>query len=150
MPMICHYTSTYLQIRAGVPKPDYKMVWWIGWEIWWKIGQLVAQSDDRKRFWRIGWNQMENYMSDSIGWIAYNYLFLSLREMHYGINITKIVCDRSGSGNEKLDGIWANMNRIRLRPSTPNDITLFKIGQWDACSTLDVGSYENASLGKQY
>ena len=28
-------------------------------------------------------------MSDSIGWIAYAYLFLSLHEMHYGINITK-------------------------------------------------------------
>ena len=44
-------------------------------------------------------------MSDSIGWIASDYSFLSLREMHYGINITKIVSDRSGSGNEKSDGI---------------------------------------------
>ena len=39
--------------------------------------------------------------------------------MHYGINIQKIVCDRSGNGNEKLDGIGANLNRVRLRPSNP-------------------------------
>ena len=57
--------------------------------------------------------------SDGIGWIAYDYRFLSLRKMHYGMNITKIVYGRSGSGNEKSDGIRANMNRIRLRPSTP-------------------------------
>ena len=31
--------------------------------------------------------------------IAYDYLFIALCEMHYGINITKIVRDRSGSGN---------------------------------------------------
>ena len=53
-------------------------------------------------------NQMESDgvdMRDSIGWIAYDDVFLSLREMHYGRNIAKIVCARSGSGNEKWDGI---------------------------------------------
>ena len=45
---------------------------------------------------------------------------------------TKIVCNRSGSGNEKSDGIWANMNCIRLRLSTPNTIKPFKILHWDA------------------
>ena len=67
-------------------------------------------------------------MSDSI---EYDYLFLSLREMHYGINIAKIACDRSGSGNEKLDA----MNRIRLRSPTPMTSHSLKSGnhgQWDA------------------
>ena len=44
-------------------------------------------------------------MSASIGWITSDYSFLSLCEMHYGINTTKIVSDRLGSGNEKSDGI---------------------------------------------
>ena len=43
-------------------------------------------------------------------------LFIS---MHYGINMTIIVSDQSGSGNEKSNEILANMNRIRLRPSIP-------------------------------
>ena len=46
---------------------------------------------------------MEFDMSDSIGL----FLFLSLSEMHYGINITKIVCNPLGSWNEKSDGISA-------------------------------------------
>ena len=41
----------------------------------------------------------------SCGWIAYDSLFLSLREMHYWINITKFLCDLSGSGNAKSDWI---------------------------------------------
>ena len=48
--------------------------------------------------------------------------------MHYGMNMTKIVCNWSGSGNEKLDGIGANMNRIRLRSSTPMPSNSFKLG----------------------
>ena len=67
-------------------------------------------------------------MLDSIGWIAYNYLFLSLREMHYGINKTKRVCNLSGSGNEKSDGIWANMNCIRLSSSTRMSSNSLKSG----------------------
>ena len=54
-------------------------------------------------FEKIGWNRKDFDMSDSIGWIASDYLFLSLREMHYEISITKIVSDRSGNGNEKSD-----------------------------------------------
>ena len=53
----------------------------------------------------VGWNRTDFDMSDSIGWIASDYSFLSLREMHYGTNITKIVSDRSGNENEKSDGI---------------------------------------------
>ena len=44
-------------------------------------------------------------MSDAIGWIASDYSFLSLCKMHYGINTTKVVSDRSGSENEKSAGI---------------------------------------------
>ena len=58
-------------------------------------------------------------MSDLISWITPDYLFLLLREKDFGLNITNIVCDQSGSGNEKSDEIRANMNRIRLRPSIP-------------------------------
>ena len=43
---------------------------------------------------------------------------LSLCEMHYEINRTKTPCDKSGTGEEKSDGIIANMNHIRLRSST--------------------------------
>ena len=55
------------------------------------------------RFLKIGWNRKDFAMSDLIGWIASDYLFVSLHKIHYWINITKIVCDRSDSGNEKWD-----------------------------------------------
>ena len=119
-----------LTCRAGVPLPDYSMVWRIGGKIWqWE--RIIGRSDAILK------NRMESEglcdISDSMGWIASDYLFLSLREMHCGTNITKIVSDRSGSGNEKSDGIWANM--IESHPITfvnTNAIKLFKIGQWDA------------------
>ena len=106
--------------------------------IWWfdgsegksegKSGSGSTQSDDRMRFYRIRWSRKDFDMSDSIGWIASDYSFLSLCEMHYGIDITKIVSDRSGSGNEKSDGIWANINLIRLRSSTPMSSNSLKSG----------------------
>ena len=40
----------------------------------------------------------------------------------------KIVCNQSGSGNGKSDGIRANMNRIRLRPSTQMPSNSLKSG----------------------
>ena len=59
--------------------------------------------------------------------------------MHYGIDIIKIECDRSGSGNEKLDGIGANMNRIRLSLSAPMPSNSLKSGKGTLAliSTLD-------------
>ena len=71
-------------------------------KIGWKIGQWERTIG---RLYAILKNRMDFDMSDSIGWIAYNSLFLSLGKMHYGIDITKIVCDRSASGNENSDGI---------------------------------------------
>ena len=56
-------------------------------------------------------DRMELNMIDSIGWIACNYLSLSPHEMPYGINIAKIVCDWSGSGKEKSDGIRWHLSR---------------------------------------
>ena len=57
----------------------------------------------------IGWS-----LSDSIGWIAYDFGISQdhVREMQYGINVTKIGCDRSGSGNAKSDGNF--VDRIAL------------------------------------
>ena len=64
-----------------------------------KWGSGSTQSDDRMVFW----NREEPDMSGLIEWIAYYYLFLSIRKMHYWINITKIICDQSGSGKKKSD-----------------------------------------------
>ena len=112
--------------------PDYLVVWWIGL----KIGQW---EDTIRRPYAVLKNRMEFDMSDSIGWIAFYHLFLSLREMHYGINITNIVCHLSGSGNEKSDGIWANINRIRLRPSTRITSHSLKWGNGTPALSLLVG-----------
>ena len=74
---------------------------------------------------------MEFDMSHSIDWIAYNYLFLSLREMHYGKNITKMVYDWSGSGNEKFGWNLSEHELHQITSVSAKAIKLFKIRQWD-------------------
>ena len=66
---------------------------------------LMERSENQVENRAVLKNRMEFDMSDLIRRIEYNKLFTSLREKHYGMNITKIVCDQSGSGNEKSDGI---------------------------------------------
>ena len=60
-----------------------------------------------------------------------DYSFLSLHKIHYGINITKIVSDRLGSGNEKFDHESEQYESHQNMSFNTNAIKLFKIGQWD-------------------
>ena len=76
--------------KACIPFHDYLMVWGVGWKSHGKSGNGSAQSDDHMPFRRIGGNRMESDMLDSTEWIAYDYLFLLLCNMHYRINITKL------------------------------------------------------------
>ena len=74
---------------------------------------------------------MESDTTDLTGWIACDYLFLLLREMHYGMDITNNVCDQRGSGNEKSlesKGIRADTNHIKLRWSNPIPSNSLKLG----------------------
>ena len=118
-------SNCLMKWKALKPASHCPIIWRIRWKIGGKIGQwerTIGRSDAILK------NRMDFDISDSIEWIASDYLFLSLRKVHYEINITKIVSDRSGSGNEKSEGIWANMNRIRLCPSTPMPSNSLKSG----------------------
>ena len=109
--------------------------------IWWfdgshgkpegKSGSGNAYLDDRMWFWRIGWNWKDFDMSDSIGWIASDYLFLSLHEMHYGINITKLYpIGRAMGTKNRMESEQYESHQI-MSVNT-NAFKLFKIVQWDA------------------
>ena len=98
---------------------------------------LRNQMENRSVGLTIWWNWMESDMTDWIGFMASIFfnLFLSLHEMHCGINITKIVCYYLGSGKEKLVGNRWNLNWHKSPQITfvnSHAFKLFKIGQWDA------------------
>ena len=107
------------QGKAGVTLSDYMMVCPIGWKIGWKIGEwertTVGSYDILKNrmesdgVWHIKLDQIDHILL-CISIVARN----ALQDKY----ITKIVCYRSGSGNEKSGGIWAYMHCIRLRLST--------------------------------
>ena len=121
-----------LMLKRASHRP---IIWWFDGSVGkldGKSGSGSAHSDDRMQSWRSGWNGMEFDMSDSIGWIAYDYLFQSLREMHYGINFNKNRMRSVGQWEWKIG--W-NMSKHELHQITSfnsNNSTLFKIGQWDA------------------
>ena len=66
---------------AGTPLPDYL----VDWQIRLKISQWEGSTGRSHAMLK---NRMESLMTDTIGWIACDFLFSSLREMHHhGINI---------------------------------------------------------------
>ena len=127
--LILLYHAMFWSYKAGIP--ICPIIWWFDGSVG-KSGNVSAQSSDCMRFWRIGWKRMEPNKSDLIRWITYDYLFLSLREMHYVINIIKSYAIGRVVGTKNQDGILANMIRIRLRLSTPMPSNSLKIEQWCA------------------
>ena len=130
----CHFHRIYpyILLKDSVPLPDYLIVWWIGWRIGWKIGQWECTIG---RSHVILKNRMESVGVWHVKLDRMNRMpfYISI-EMHYGVNITNIVCDLSDSGTEKSVRIRWNRSTNESHQITfvySHTIKLFKIGQWD-------------------